>query len=130
MTRALKYPLSLLLALESGACTSMWDPVYCTQNLVPGIVVEIQDKADGHPIATTASGTVTEGSFADSLWTYELLTPIEVIARASAWERKGTYRVHVQRVGYASWDTTGIRVTANECHVSTVRLKALLAPLP
>jgi hypothetical protein len=45
-----------------------------------------------------------------------------------AGERAGTYAVTVTATGYAEWTTSGVVVTADECHVIPVRLEPRLQP--
>ena len=44
-------------------------------------------------------------------------------------ERAGTYIVTVARSGYHTWIQTDVVVTADECHVQTVSLRAELEPI-
>ena len=104
----------------------------CTGVIVPGIIVEIRDAADGKAIADLAAGIVQDGAFTDSLRPAESSSSqlADLYSRQSAFERPGTYAVHVERAGYSSWDTAGIVVTKEVCHVSTVRLNAALSRTP
>jgi hypothetical protein len=97
----------------------------CTLSVEPGVVVEIRDAADGTPIAATASGTITDGGFQDSLRLYD-----GSLSRAGADERAGTYRVHVVHAGYVPWEQTGVRVRDTGCHVDTVTLRTDLQRAP
>jgi hypothetical protein len=56
--------------------------------------------------------------------------PPLVVTMIGADERAGTYIVQLEAVGYQPWDTSGIRVTGNECHVRTASLTADLEPVP
>jgi hypothetical protein len=47
---------------------------------------------------------------------------------AGASERAGRYAVRVTKPGYRPWDTTGVVVTGDRCHVQTVRLDVRLQP--
>jgi hypothetical protein len=97
----------------------------CTLSVEPGIVVEIRDAVDGAPIAATASGSVTEGSFQDSLHLYD--APLR---RAGAYEREGTYTVRVLHPGYVPWERSRVRVRDTGCSVATVTLQADLQRAP
>ncbi len=129
------WPLAGLCVVSAAlGCSSFLDrgPLLCTDNMAPGIIVEIRDGTDGHAIADLASGTVTDGAFSDSLARAEGTSPLlaDLFSRQAASERAGTYRVHVDRPDYRSWDTAGVVVTADACHVRTVRLRANLTPMP
>ena len=93
---------------------------------VPGIVVEIRDATNGRAIADLAKVIVQDGAFTDSLRPAESSSPqlADLFSRHAAFERAGTYSVHVERTGYSSWDTVGIEVAKGVCHVSTQRLQA------
>jgi hypothetical protein len=97
----------------------------CINSVQPGIVVEIRDVVDGRPIAPTASGMVSDGSFQDSLRLYD-----RTLQRASAYERPGLYRVRVSHPGYVMWERTGVRVRDSGCHVDMVTLQASLERMP
>ncbi len=45
-------------------------------------------------------------------------------------ERKGTYTITVTRDGYATWQKSGVKVTADACHVRTAEVTARLKALP
>ena len=97
----------------------------CPLSVEPGIIVEIRDAVDGGPIAATASGSVTEGSFQDSLHLYD--APLR---RAGVYEREGLYTVRVLHPGYVPWEQTRVRVRDTGCGVATVTLEADLQRAP
>jgi hypothetical protein len=45
-----------------------------------------------------------------------------------AGEAPGLYAVRVTRPGHVPWDSAGVRLTADACHVIPVRLRVALAP--
>jgi hypothetical protein len=49
-------------------------------------------------------------------------------AWAGPWEVPGSFEVVVTRAGYEARRVTGIRVTADECHVIPVQLSVELRP--
>ncbi len=109
---------ALAMVVLSGALAGC-DLGACTLSVEPGVIVEIRDAVDGTPIAATASGSVIEGSYQDSLHLYD-----GPLRRAGAYEREGTYTVRVLHAGYAPWERTRIRVRDTGCHVDTVMLEA------
>jgi len=119
--RATTLPL-LILSMVLAGC-SEWGG--CTLSVEPGVLVEIRDAAEGTPIAATASGTVTDGSYEESLRLYD-----GSLTRAGADERAGTYRVQVVHPGYVPWEQTDVRVRDRGCHVDTVTLRADLQRAP
>lgn len=120
-------PVVALLA-SCGRATAP-DPIVCTAIFVPGIVVGIYDAASGRPVADSASGTVVDGAYTDSLRPFEWDSSMVLVARAAAYERPGSYVVTVGRSGYHGWSVSGVAVTRNVCHVNTVTLRADLSPL-
>jgi hypothetical protein len=52
------------------------------------------------------------------------------VSYAAAFERRGVYTVDLQVTGYYPWDTSGIAVSRDECHVRTVNLSAALQQRP
>jgi hypothetical protein len=64
------------------------------------------------------------------MWLFTADVPPRVITLAGAHERAGIYSVQLEAVGYEPWDTAGVRVTEDECHVRTARFTAALEPAP
>ena len=102
-----------------------WGGVDCTADARPGIVIEVSDSVTGAPITRGYTVIVAEGAYRDSV-SFPLEGPLPYPVFAV--ERRGTYTVTVRADGYADWIRTGVRVTADECHVRTVALAARLRP--
>lgn len=102
----------------------------CTTEPVPGIVVTIVDAGTGLPLAEGAEGVVRDGEFQDSLRAYSFNRASEMVSRASAWERRGTYAIVVGHPGYDLWVRDRVRVDDGECHVRKVELTAELVRVP
>jgi hypothetical protein len=100
--------------------------VVCTAEARPALMVGLADSLTG---ATTGFTSVTiraiDGAYADSIVmpTYpdQFNGPVPL-----AYERKGTYTVSVSASGFATWTKSGIVVTGDQCHVSTVPVTAKL----
>jgi hypothetical protein len=110
------------VALAIAGCRSpAGSDVICTAIALPGLAVAVRDSANGAPTGPGAVVTAREGAYADT-------------ARGGgpdgrfflATERTGTYTVRVEQPGYRPWERSGVRVGADECHVRTVELTALL----
>ena len=99
------------------------DDPYCTAEFRYGIVVEARDAATNAPL-TGARGAVREGAYVDSLSGLA-----QVGVGHAAGERAGVYSVEVERAGFATWRVGDVVVSADRCHVRTVRLVARLQPL-
>lgn len=95
--------------------------VVCTMEARSSITVSVLDAATGDSLSVTPSGTVRDGEFQEELQAFGN-------SLSGPFEREGTYDVSITAPGYASWDTTGVVVTADECHVHTVVLTARLTP--
>ena len=122
MTRSPTLVPLCLMVVMTAACGE--DP-NCLQGIFPAITVQVTAEADGGPILG-ATGEVVDRAYRDSLQEngsgyYQ-----------AAEERGGTYAVHVERTGFSSWDTSGVRVqeTGGPCSmVVTEHLQAQLSPI-
>ena len=111
--------LALAVSLMAG-CAQSTEPVFCTEEFRAGLTVTVVDAADGRPLAEGAVLTLTEGDYTES-WTEAFDSTL-----SGAWERSGTYEVSVLRPSYLPWLRSDVVVTADECHVQTVSLRAEL----
>lgn len=94
------------------------EPRACTAIAVDALVVTVVDTANNQRICD-ATVTAIDGSFSAEL------RPFPAGAECTysgPTERAGTYEVRVSKAGYEPAAQTGIRVTADECHVIPVRL--------
>ena len=111
-----------ILAVLLASCGT--EPI-CTDETVPGVVVEIRDSFDDAPLAANARGAVHQGTFVDSLRPHGWVGNGTLISRAAADERPGDYLIIVQHEGYLAWEGIA-RVRVNECHVETMLVSAYL----
>ena len=92
---------------------------------VPGnisIAVEVRDSVTGTPAATGATGFIRAGD-------YTALLQVSGAETLSGGERPGWFEVSIGKAGYRPWQTTGVRVTADDCGiVATAALEAWLQP--
>jgi hypothetical protein len=115
------------ILIGAVACSGSTSPV-CTQEFRPGIAVYVNDSLTNAGIASGASLVVREGTYKDSVAAPNGRPDLDNSPLFAAGERAGTYQVTVTKTGYAGWVKSNVRVTANECHVNTVTLTALLQP--
>ena len=115
------------ILIGAVACSGSTSPV-CTQEFRPGIAVYVNDSSTNAGIASGASLVVREGTYKDSIAAPNARPDLDNSPLFAAGERAGTYQVTVTKTGYAGWVKSNVRVTANECHVNTVTLTALLQP--
>jgi hypothetical protein len=128
-----KRSVILLLPFAFSGCSvrDVLEPVICTAQFAPAIIVEIRDARTNAPLAAEARGVVRDGAYVDSLRPAEAESgdPASLFSRQAAGERKGTYSIEVQRAGYRTWTTAGVKVDADRCHVLTRRVRADMEPL-
>lgn len=109
-----------------GGCKAEKLYIACTAIAIPGISVSVQDAATGGLIAANATVVARSPNYTDSTtrsptWFKADSTPISL-----AYEHAGVYAVTVSKPGYGSWAKPGVTVSADECHVKTVQLAAVL----
>lgn len=115
------------MLIGAVACSGSTSPV-CTSDVRPGLAVYVKDPLTSAGVASGASLVVREGSYKDSIAAPSGRPDLDNSSLFAAAERIGTYEVSVTKPGYVAWAQSNVRVTANECHVNTVTLTALLQP--
>lgn len=113
---------SLLLA----GCT---DPGACTLNIEPAITVRALEAGTGLNVTDGAEGTVSDGTFSDSLQPDQVDASQHVLRLRAADERAGTYDLFVERPGYQAVALSNIQVTRDDCHVKTVNVDVTFVPI-
>lgn len=124
------FRLLLLCALVLSGCNLVDGDEACTSELRFGLRVTVQDSLTGAPAASGAQLIARDGSYADTVSFPPNRPDLDALPLASAPERPGTYTVTVRKAGFLDWVRTGVRVTADECHVRPVDLTARLRPAP
>ena len=121
-------PLSTLLLAGVLALLGCSDQGVCTLDARPAVEVEVREAGSDQFIADVARGVVREGTFIDSLRVvgYIGTDPALPTTLGAAYERVGTYEVHLEAEGHASWDTAGVAADFDGCHVRTAKLIARL----
>lgn len=115
----------LAAAVYAAGCGDTLEPIICTDIFVYGLSVEVVDRTGGQPLADGATLTLRDGDYVESMTeTFDGLTLF------GAGERAGTYLVTVARDGYHTWTAANVVVTADECHVIPVSLRAELDAIP
>jgi hypothetical protein len=105
----------------------------CVESVNSGIEVEVRNAATGAPEAFEASGYATDGQRRIALYPGQLSAAPEDRVLLSGITPAGIYHVRIEKSGFASWDTTGVRVRrkGGACpDVVTARFEARLVPLP
>ena len=111
----------LALAASISGCSLLVDPVLCTDEIRPALIVEVRDSVSGEFVGPGARVTAVDGSFIETV-----VTTSEATGYALAHERAGNYTITAEQEGYQLWRRDGVRVTRDECHVRTVYLTARL----
>lgn len=115
-----------------GACTESTLPKdrVCTTEARPSVSVLVRDAVSGTTITPGSTVHVLDGAFVDSIVVPSDWNPLFRVTPWDTYERPGTYTVRGRKAGYAEASLSGIRVTADECHVKTVAVDLLLRPVP
>jgi hypothetical protein len=123
--------LFTLFAVAFGACDALDSPpVYCTNNFVWGLQVEVQDSVTSAPAASGAQVIARDGAYADTASYPPNRPDLDNLPLVAAGERAGTYTVTVRKAGFIDWERSNVVVTADECHVHPVALTARLRRTP
>jgi hypothetical protein len=112
----------MAVALAGCAVKTPNDPVVCTAIAVSSLIVTVRDASTGARLCDAAVIAIHEGR------TTQALERVGDCAWAGPWEVPGEFEVVVTRTGYEARRVTGIRVTADECHVIPVQLSVDLRP--
>ena len=121
--------LSALVLLSWGCDEGSLDPVACTTEYVSGLVLEVRLRGGGAPAAQGAVATVTDGDYVEVAAGPVSGHPDAVFIGAAG-ERPGTYDILVTREGFVPWDTTGVVVEADICHVIPTQVRVELSQPP
>jgi len=107
------------------------EPGACTLEIRHGVQGEVRDAVTGDYVAEVIHGSVRDGSFEDSLRVVAWIgtDPAVPTTLGGADERAGTYAVHLEGAAYEVWDTAGVQVSRDECHVLTESFTARLTPV-
>ena len=118
----------LIGAVFAEACNSP-SGVICTAEFRFGLAITVVDSVTSSPPAS-ALLIARSGTFVDSVGpnapfsTNAGSSPVLILNTAG--ERAGTYDVTVRAPGYRDWLGSGIKISADECHVKPVAITALL----
>jgi hypothetical protein len=111
--------------LLATACLGLTDcgygptePRVCTAIAVDALVVTVVDAATGQRICD-ATVVAIDGSFSAELRPFPAA---QDCTYSGPTERAGTYEVRASKAGYEPAAQSGVRVTADECHVIPVRV--------
>jgi hypothetical protein len=118
----------LVIALLSTSCRLFDAQRLCTLNLVYGLSVQVKDSVTGAWAASGAKLVARADTYVDSMSFPAGRPDMDSRSLLGAAEHAGLYTVTVTKPGYRDWVKTGVRVTADECHVNQTELTALIQP--
>ena len=123
------FTAATLAFLGLAACGT--EPDGCTLILVPAVTVRALAAGTGENVTDGARGTVSEGTYADSLRPADFdITDHRVLLLSAAYERPGTYDLFLEREGYQAVSLSGIEARDGECHVHTAAVNITMVPIP
>jgi len=116
--------------LGATACSSSAPTaVACSGGTAYGLAVTVQNAATGAPITDSASVVIKDGSYVESYNSLGAAGQPGSGTIHAASERAGTYSITIRKPAFAAYDTTGVVVTKDACHVIPVQVLAKLQPL-
>lgn len=117
--------LCLIILVAAASCyEGASGPIVCTEEARPGIILRVFETATMDPVTEGLEGELVDGEYQENL---AALPSDNVLFGAT--ERAGLYTATVRADGYEEWQLSGIRVTADECHVITRDLNVTLVPI-
>ena len=102
------------------------DLIVCTMQFSFGLNVYVKDSLTGAWAASGATLVSRDAQYADSSSVPSNRSDLDSLPLLGAGERAGVYLVTVRKAGYVDWVQRDVRVTADECHVNSVKLTARL----
>jgi hypothetical protein len=119
-----------LALLAATACSNSGPTdIACSQVYVYGISLKVQNAVTGARITDSAAVQIKDGGYVEA---YNYLGPADQPTSgvlSAAGERAGTYSISIRKDGFAPYDTAGIKVTRDVCHVHGVQVTAKLQPV-
>ncbi len=113
---------SLIIFLS---CTSnKIDDINCTQEARAGLNITVKNAVTNQVLGAGISVIAKDGNYTETLGFFNGTNPMF----SGAYEREGTYIVTVSGVGYTTFVSDAIIVTADECHVIPQQLQVNLQP--
>lgn len=97
------------------------DPIFCTQELRPGIEVIVKDAADETILFEGVKVVIIENEYQETLEGFSGGSSF-----FGAYEREGIYTVEVSKENYKKNTTSSITVDKDLCHVITEKVEVLL----
>lgn len=107
------------------SCTfNKTDEIQCTEEARAGLNITVKNAVTNQILGTGITVKATDGNYIETLEFFDAINPVF----SGAWEREGTYIVTVSGVGYITFVSGSVTVTADECHVIPQQLQVILQP--
>ncbi|MBW1293971.1 hypothetical protein [Aquimarina litoralis] len=118
--------LALILLTICCACNldeqDTQDPVFCTDELRPGLEITVLDSLDNTVITSGIMVIAKDGDYTETLVNFEGTTTF-----VGAFERTGTYSISIGSEVYENFSSTeSIMVDKDICHVITESREIIL----
>lgn len=129
MMRPAIVSLAALVVVAGAACQkSATAPVYCTAEARPAITLTVVDSVTNQAtLFQNLWAVARDGTYKDSVAVSLGDVQKGSVTVPLAYERAGVYTVSAKADGYQVWSKSGVTVTGDVCHVTTVALTARLA---
>lgn len=103
------------------ACDDADDNNPCTDEIVPGLHVEVKDATTSAVLTDGVEVTVSDGEYEETL---------NLVGEAfeGADERSANYIITVTKAGYIPFSSSTVAVPQNSCHVITIPVTVQLQP--
>jgi len=96
----------------------------CTEEARAGLNITVKDAVTNQLLSSCITVIAKDGTYTETLEFFTGNNPVF----SGAWERAGTYIITVSGVGYTTFVSDAITVTADECHVIPQQLQVILQP--
>ncbi|MHB1146168.1 MAG: carboxypeptidase-like regulatory domain-containing protein [Lutibacter sp.] len=116
------YLCSLFIFLSCSS--NKIDDIPCTMEARAGLNITVKNAVTNQLLSSGITVNAKDGNYTETLEFFNANIPIF----SGAWEREGTYIVTVSGVGYTTFVSDPITVTADECHVIPQQLQVVLQP--
>jgi hypothetical protein len=101
-------------------------PIACTLEARAGLSVGVKNAVTNEVLADGVTVVAVDGNYAETL--EEVFDGNNSSIFIGAWERAGSYTITVTKVGFKTFTSPAIQVTADQCHVIERQVRVNLEP--
>lgn len=107
--------------------TDEGEAIFCTEEMVPSLRVEVFDKETGFPNACGSTlWVIRSGGDFTQITNEAGDNCLNTFTFEAAFEEEGIFDLYITKEGYMDWHHYAVNVSSNVCHVNTVTLQAYL----